>query len=128
MVVFLLLRQRERERERESSFFFGRKFRISFYFLICFINPNGVSPGNGGVMEELMDGVSLQKTLFLFVLLDVSVVCPRVVFRVLVAQWLRFFLNGGVRTRAALCFPWAFGRTPDVFFFFFFFLVHVFFF
>ena len=60
-------------------------------------------------MEELMDGVSLQKTLFLFVLLDVSVVCPRVVFktlflfvlldvsvvcprvvfRVLVAQWLR---------------------------------------
>ena len=66
MVVFLLLRQRERERERESSFFFGRKFRISFYFLICFINPNGVSPGNGGVMEELMDGVSLQKTLFLF--------------------------------------------------------------
>ena len=122
MVVFLLLRQRERERERESSFFFGRKFRISFYFLICFINPNGVSPGNGGVMEELMDGVSLQKTLFLFVLLDVSVVCPRVVFRVLVAQWLRrlvytekimssnlientFFLNDGVRTRAARRFP-----------------------
>ena len=31
----------KRERERESSFFFGRKFRISFYFLICFINPNG---------------------------------------------------------------------------------------
>ena len=69
-----------------------------------------------------MDGVSLQKTLFLFVLLDVSVVCPRVVFRVLVAQWLRrlvytekimssnlientFFLNDGVRTRAARRFP-----------------------
>ena len=39
-------RERERERERESSFFFGRKFRISFYFLICFINPNG------GFIEE----------------------------------------------------------------------------
>ena len=40
--VFIAPTKREREREKERVvFFFGRKFRISFYFLICFINPNG---------------------------------------------------------------------------------------
>ena len=42
------------KRERESSFFFGRKFRISFYFLICFINPNG-----GFIEEEIVQNCCL---------------------------------------------------------------------